>query len=98
MTWDSTDLVHTALLSIIGGIIAGVVVILLELGFRSWFEWNQRRNAVNAVEEFFRRWENDINSTDVLLTSDGRATAPRNRLQFEKHRYHLRTVRILLDR
>ena len=98
MTWDSTDFVHTALLSIIGGIIAGVVVILLEWGFRYLYEWNQRRNAVNAVEDFFRRWENDINSTDETLTSDGRFTLPRSTQQFAKHRYYLSTVRILLDR
>ena len=73
-------------------------MILLEWGFRSSYEWNQRNNAVNAVEDFFRTWENDINSTEELLTSDGRFTLPRDRLQFEKHREYLRTVRILLDR
>ena len=73
-------------------------MILLEWGFRSSYEWNQRRNAVNAVEDFFRKWANDINSTDELLTSDGRFTLSRDRLQFEKHKEYLRTVRILLDR
>lgn len=98
MTWDSTDFAHTALLPIVGGIIAGLVVILLQWGYTSLHEWNQRRNAVNAVEDFFRKWENDITSTDELLTSDGRFTLPRGRLQFEKHKEYLRTVHILLDR
>ena len=32
------------------------------------------------------------------MTSDGRFTLPKNRLQYEKHKEFLRTVRILLDR
>ena len=98
MAWDPTDFIGTALFSIVGGVIAGIVVVLLEWGFRSVYLWNQRRNAVNAVGEYFRRWESDINSTDELLTSDGRFSLPRVRLQFEKHKEYLRTVRILLDR
>ena len=33
--WDSTDFIDTAFLSIAGGIIAGIVVILLEWSFRA---------------------------------------------------------------
>ena len=98
MTWDPTDFANIALLSVAGGVIAGIVVILLEWGFRSLYAWNQRRNAVNAVGDFFRRWEGDIDETEEIVTSDGRFTLPRSRLKFEKHREQLRTVRILLDR
>ena len=63
----STDFTDTAFLSIVGGIIAGIVVILLEWSFRFLYGWNQRRNAVNAVGDFFVRWEGDINSTDELI-------------------------------
>ena len=98
MAWDPTDFTETALLSIAGGIIAGIAVILMELGFRSLYGWKQKRNAVNAVNDLFRRWESDINSTEELVTGDGRFRLPRDRLQFEKHKEYLRTVRILLDR
>ena len=98
MDWDPAGFTYTAMLSIAGGIIAGIVVILLEWGFRSLYGRNQRRNAVNAVRDFFRRWESDINSTDELLTSDGRFTRPQGDVQFAKHREYLRAVRILLDR
>ena len=97
MAWDP-NFTDTAILSIAGGIIAGIVVVLIEWWFRFLYGWNQRRNSVNAVGNFFRRWESDINSTDDLLTSDGRFSLPRDRLQFEKHKEYLRTVRILLDR
>lgn len=62
------------------------------------YGWKQKRNAVRSVNDLFGRWESDISSTNELLTSDGRFQLPRDRLQFEKHKEYLRTVRILLDR
>ena len=98
MTWNPTSFVGRHLLSIVGGIIAGIVVAALIWGFGALNSWNQERKAANAVGDFFREWENDINSTDKLLTSDGRFTLSKCELQFAKHKHYLGTVRIRLDR
>ena len=98
MSWDPTNFTDTALLSITGGVIAGIVVILLEWSFRFLYGWRQRRSAIHAVREFFRRWEDDINSTEDMLTSDCRFSLPKTQLQYVKHKDFLRRVRILLDR
>ena len=98
MTLDPSNLTGAALLSIVGGIIAGVIVVLIEWGFRALYGWNQRRVAIKSVATFFRDWENYINSTEDVTTSDGRFTLNRGVQQFARHKDRLRTVRIVLDR
>ena len=106
MRWNPTSFVGRYLLSKVGGIIPGIVVAIVATlvvaalvgGFDVLNSWNQGRKAVNAVGDFFREWENDVNSTDELLTSDGRLTLSRCELQFAKHKHYLGTVRTRLDR
>ena len=98
MTWNPTSFVGRYLPFIVRTIIPGIVVAVLVWGFGALNSWNQERKAANAVGDFFREWENDINSTDELLTSDGRFTLSRCELQFVKHKHYLGTVRIRLDR
>ena len=71
-----------AALSVVGGVIAGIIVILIQ----SAWAWAQRRRAAKEVGAFFRTWETDV----------GRQGDDAWRLVV--HKKHLRTVHILLDR
>ena len=57
MTWDPPGLWATIILSIPGGVVAGILVILGEIARRRGYERVQRRKAVRAIGQFFGKWE-----------------------------------------
>ena len=63
------DVYTTVVFPIVGGIIAGVIVILIELGFRVLYEWNQRKRGAKDISRFFGEWEAAINTSVDLPAS-----------------------------
>ena len=64
----SFDLLETVVFPIVGGVIAGIFVILVALGFRVFvYQRHQRRNAEKALSELFGEWEKTINDATALV-------------------------------
>ena len=61
MTWDPPDLWATIMLSIPGGVVAGILVLAGEVALRRGYERVQQRKAFRAIGQFFGRWESTIN-------------------------------------
>ena len=61
MTWDPPDLWATIMLSIPGGVVAGILVLAGEVALRRGYERVQQRKAFLAIGQFFGRWESTIN-------------------------------------
>ena len=66
MSSGSFDIYATIVFPIVGGIIAGIFVILIEWGFRSFYEWRQRGKAIGFINELFSEWESKINHTTAI--------------------------------
>ena len=69
MPMNSFDVYTTVIFPIFGGIIAGVIVILIEWSFRVLHEWNQRKRGTKVVSRFFGEWEDAINTSADLPES-----------------------------
>ena len=63
MTWDPLSLWATIILSILGGVIAGIIVLAGEIALRAGYEGVQRRRAIRYIGQFFARWESTINDS-----------------------------------
>ena len=66
MVWDPPGLWASVILSISGGIVAGVLVLLGEVALRRGHELVQRRKAEKAIGRFFGEWESTINDTKEI--------------------------------
>ena len=66
MAMNSFDVYSTVVFPILGGIIAGVIVILIEWGFRILHERSQRRRATKVISRFFAEWQDAINTSADL--------------------------------
>ena len=94
MTWDPPDLWATIILSIPGGVVAGILVLAGEVALRRGYERIQYRKAIRAIGQFFGRWESTINDAmDVPAYPDNPNLGPISRasVQFALHGDFLRT-------
>ncbi len=98
MNWNPPDPYASLILSIGGGVLAGIVVILLEWGWRGFYGWYQGRKAVKAVGTFFLEWETAINSVEPLDHPVRGDQISIEVLQFVKHKYYLWRSQIVLSR
>ena len=78
MTWDPTGLWASLILSVLGGVVAGVMVLVGEILFRLKMDRRQRAKAKEAIGWFFAEWEQTIN-----------AAGGRPDVQFAQHRLSL---------
>ena len=95
---NSFDVYATVIFPIVGGIIAGIIVILIEWGFRSLYERGQRRKAINGIGEFFGEWESRINSLAARNVPQIGTSYTREQIQFAFHQHFLRRSHITMDR
>ncbi|MYC38095.1 MAG: hypothetical protein F4X66_14445 [Chloroflexi bacterium] len=101
MTWDPPDLWATIILSIPGGIVAGVLVLLGEVALRRGHERVQRGKAEKAIGRFFAEWESTINDTEEIPYHPSNPTGgPIDRavVQFAYHGDFLRRAPNLIAR
>ena len=101
MTWDPPDLWATIILSIPGGVVAGILVLAGEVALRRGYERIQYRKAIRAIGQFFGRWESTINDAmDVPAYPDNPNLGPISRasVQFALHGDFLRRAPNLIAR
>ena len=69
MTWDPRGLWASIILSLSGGIVAGILVLLGEILIRMEYDRRQRMKA-KAIGLFFEEWETTISGAEALNCSD----------------------------
>ena len=94
-TFDFND---TVLFPVLGGIFAGIVVILIEWSFRSLHDCKQRKKAERSIGKFFGEWNSCINNAVELRDEQGVLNAPKIAVQFAIHKDFLRSFPIVVDR
>ena len=75
--------------SVIGGVLAGLIVIVMELLWRGVYGWIQRRKAVARLRRFFAEWGEQVAAAPEL---EGQDAPPVGFVKFALHKYHLRTA------
>ena len=95
---DSFDVNSTVIFPILGGIIAGVIVILFEWSFRALYEWNQRKRGTKDISRFFGNWEDAINTSADLGDNPSGVLYAKDQIQFVMHRYYVRAVHFTISR
>ena len=98
MTWDPPGLWASIILSISGGILAGVLVLVGEIVFRRGRDHRQRRKAERAIGVFFREWETAINSAVGVPPNPNFGAVPKAAVQFAQHEYFIRMAPNLIAR
>ena len=95
---NSFDVYTTVVFPVLGGIIAGVIVILFEWGFRVLYERKQRKKGTKVISKFFVDWEEAINTSADLPESPSGISVAKDQIQFVKHRYYIRAVHFTISR
>ena len=101
MTWDPPGLWATIILSILGGIVAGILVLVGEILIRRELDRRQRKRAERAIGQFFRWWQmltRDPSETDSSESTSGTSWEQVRflRVQFQIHEYCLMRVTNLI--
>ena len=98
MTWEPPGLWATIIFPILGGVVAGILVLAGEVALRRGYERVQRRKAIRAIGQFFGNWESMIN--DALDIPDNPNFGPIDRasVQFAYHGEFLRRAPNLIAR
>ena len=65
MIWEPPGLWASVIISILGGMAAGVLVLIGEILYRLRRDRRERRKAEGAIGIFFREWETAINNVPV---------------------------------
>ena len=60
MAWDPPGLWASIIISILGGLAAGALVLVGEIGVRRGIDRRQRQKAERTIGQFFREWERVI--------------------------------------
>ena len=95
---NSFDVYTTVIFPILGGILAGVIVILIEWGFRVLYEWNQRKRGTKVISRFFGEWQDAINTSADLPESPEGVVYTKGQIQIAQHRYYIRAVHFTISR
>ena len=98
MAPSSFDISDTVVFPVVGGIIAGIIVVAIELGFRVILQCWQKRKAEKAMGEFFGGWEDKINDAKDLFHAPTGRNFTKSDMQFVHHREFLRQFPIRLNR
>ncbi len=77
--------------SVIGGVLAGLIVIMMELLWRWMYGWILRRRAVATLRKFFAGWEKQITSATAIEWSIGDQSTEEV-MKFIYHRFWLQAA------
>ena len=97
MSWDPPGLWASLILSVSGGIVAGVIVLAGEVVLRRRYERVQREKAERAICMFFKDWEKMLNYFHSLRLENS-DEEPDLSLMFFYHRVSLLEVQNLIAR
>lgn len=89
---EQMGIYESLVLPVGGGVIAGFIVIVIELLWRGWYAWIQRRKAVSRLRKFFAKWEEEITTASAIDVPRPNVVVTREILQFEIHKHYLRTA------
>ena len=98
MSWDPPGLWASLILSISGGIVAGVLVLLGEIAIRWEFDRRQQKKGAKAIGLLFSEWETTINEAADIPSGSGTLPVPRTNVQFGKHGEFMRRAANLIER
>ena len=98
MTWDPPGLWASLILSISGGIVAGVLVLLGEIAIRWRYDRRQKKKGAKAIGLLFSEWETTINKDADIPTGLGTLPVPRANVQFGVHGEFMRRAANLIER
>ena len=98
MTWDPPGLWASVILSVSGGIFAGVLVLLGEIAIRWELGRRQSSKAQRAIGVFFREWEKAINGAADIPPNPNFGAVPKAAVQFALHEDFLRRATNLIAR
>ncbi len=93
---NSFDVYETVIFPILGGVIAGFIVVVIELVFRHLYDRWQRSKAINAIEKLLGEWESKINNANDLTDDHGRIIQTKEVIRFLHHKYYLKRVPIAI--
>lgn len=98
MVWNPPDAYASFLLSVGGGVLAGLAVVAVELVWRFGLAWWQRKKALQALGTLLGEWEESINSATGFAYPQLGRTASKEDVQFAKHKSYLWTAPIVMSR
>ena len=98
MLLSTFDVYDSILLPVLGGVIAGGIVIAIELTFRRVYEWLQRREAEKAMSEFFKQWESKINGSEAISDPQAGIQRTKDVVQYAFHQDYVRQFPVRMGR
>ena len=101
MTWDPPGLWASLILSVLGGLAAGVLVLAGEVTIRRGIDRRQRRKAERAISRFFGEWQRTIyDAADMPADPNNPDLGPISRpeVQFAEHRLLLLKAQNIIAR
>ena len=98
MTWDPPGLWASVILSVSGGIAAGVLVLLGEILIRRELNFRQQSKAVKAIGLFFKKWETTIHGASAIQAQGPAPAVSKAAVQFALHGDFLRRAPRLVQR
>ena len=98
MTWDPPGLWASIILSLSGGIVAGILVLLGEILIRMEYDRRQRMKAYKAMGLFFKEWETTISGAEAIPAQGPAPAVPKANVQFAFHGHFLRRAPNLIAR
>lgn len=98
MDWSPPDVYASFILSIGGGVLSGLAVVVLSWCGRLIQVHRERRTAIRELRLFFSEWEFLINTAESVNVSQIPFEAEKAQMQFIYHKNRLWTVPIILSR
>ena len=99
MTWDPPGLWASLILSISGGIAAGVLVLLGQIAIRWRYDHRQQKKGAKAIGLLFSEWETTINEAADIPSGLGTLPAvPRANVQHAENGEFMRRAANLIER
>lgn len=98
MSWNPPDVYASFILSIGGGVLSGLAVVVLSWCGRLIQVHRERRKAILELRLFFSEWESLINTAESVHLPQISFEADKARMQFIYHKNRLWTVPIILSR
>ena len=92
--WNSSELY----LSILGGVLAGFALVLVELIWRLFYALFQKHRTIREIRGFFSEWEKAIATSGGIDDPEVGISRSKEEVQFAQQKYYLRILPIKLLR
>ena len=98
MIWNPPDPYASFLLSVGGGFLAGLAVVVVEWLWRFNLDSRQRKQAIQSLSKLFKEWESAINSAQAVKGPTPGTNRPREAVQLAYHSLYRRKAHIKVSR